>query len=99
MVKSVSSASKNLIRSVKNNRVLMLVCMFAVMGFAVVVINYLQRKTLERFTDVVSAYKEETGSELDAHQHGSLHKDCAHDTNGSCGHTHTEAAAKDLGWS
>ena len=37
-------------KALKNNRILMIVCVFVVMGLAVALIQFLQEKTLERFT-------------------------------------------------
>ena len=61
----------------KNNRILMIVCVFVVMGLAVALIQFLQEKTLERFT---SAYTiANTPSELTGGEHGELHAGgCVH---------------------
>jgi hypothetical protein len=42
-------------KALKNNRILMIVCVFVVMGLAVVLIQFLQEKTLERF-QTISGY-------------------------------------------
>ena len=92
----VKSVARDLSKAVKSNRILMIVCAFVVMGAAVVLINHLQRKTLENFA--VSAYAED--AELNEAAHGELHADCQHGTHGSqgqCGHAHTAAAATAAG--
>ena len=92
MVKLVRSAANKLTTLVKGNRILMIVCVFLVMGFAVTLINYLQNKTLERFVSAI----DRSGQELTTGQHGSLHKDCVHVNNDGnhhlCNHVHTSNA-------
>ena len=92
MVKSVRSAANKLTTLVKGNRILMIVCVFLVMGFAVTLINYLQNKTLERFVSAIGR----SGQELTTGQHGSLHKECVHVNNDGnhhlCNHVHNSNA-------
>lgn len=82
-------------KALKNNRILMIVCVFVVMGLAVALIQFLQEKTLERFT---SAYKVSNSTELSGGAHGALHAGgCDHVNNDgvhhTCGHAHTENTA------
>ena len=85
-------------KALKNNRILMIVCVFVVMGLAVALIQFLQEKTLERFTSAYSINTEP--SELSGGAHGELHAGgCIHDnTDGkhTCGHAHGENEAKKL---
>ena len=98
MVKQVKSAANKLAKLVKSNRILMIVCVFLVMGLAITLINYLQNKTLERFA---SAYTlTETTEELNAGNHGSKHMKCDHKNDTSdhhhlCGHVHGSNAVNE----
>ena len=89
----VKQTVNKLAKALKSNRILMIVCVFVVMGLAVALIQFLQEKTLERFT---SAFKM-NGTTLDEAQHGVLHAECNHkNTDGTkhtCGHAHTANAA------
>jgi hypothetical protein len=85
-------------KAVKNNRILMIVCVFVVMGLAVALIQFLQEKTLERFT---SAYRVSNSEKLSGGTHGTLHGDgCVHVNeqgyHHTCGHAHTKKAAEIL---
>lgn len=100
MVKSVKKGVSSIAKSIARNRILMIVCVFVVMGLAVGLINYLQKKTIERFASAY-VYDSNDGSttELDeGTKHGNLHKDCKHVNNEgyhhTCGHAHTEDAAE-----
>jgi hypothetical protein len=83
-------------KAIKSNRILMIVCVFVVMGLAVMLIQFLQEKTLERFT---SAYTiASTPAELSEGEHGEKHAaECVHLNNEgghhTCGHAHTENTA------
>ena len=95
MAKQAKSVANKLAKLVKSNRILMIVCVFLVMGLAITLINYLQNKTLERFE---SAYTlNETAVELSAGLHGSKHVDCDHINSDGvhhvCGHVHDSDAA------
>ena len=85
-------------KALKNNRILMIICVFVVMGLAVALIQFLQEKTLERFTSAYALNNDIT--ELTGGAHGELHADgCIHDnTNGThtCGHAHNENRATEL---
>ena len=84
-------------KALKNNRILMIVCVFVVMGLAVALIQFLQEKTLERFTSAYALNNDMTG--LTGGGHGELHAGCVHDnTDGkhTCGHAHTEETAEIL---
>ena len=85
-------------KALKNNRILMIVCVFVVMGLAVALIQFLQEKTLERFTSAYSINTEP--SELSGGAHGELHAGgCIHDnTDGkhTCGHAHGANEAQKL---
>jgi len=87
-------------KALKNNRILMIVCVFVVMGLAVALIQFLQEKTLERFTSAWTVETQGGTSELTEGEHGELHADgCIHDnTDGkhTCGHAHGEDEAKKL---
>lgn len=91
-------------KALKTNRILMIVCVFVVMGLAVALIQFLQEKTLERFTSAYALNSINEPTELNGGAHGELHvKDngtpCVHDnTDGThtCGHAHTENRAKEL---
>ena len=92
----VKNSLNKVAKALKNNRILMIVCVFVVMGLAVALIQFLQEKTLERFT---SAYTiANTPSELSGGAHGALHGDgCVHvndqGNHHTCGHAHTENTA------
>lgn len=92
----VNKVFANLLKKLKNNRILMIACVFIVMGVSVALIQFLQEKTLEKFA---SAYKTSNRTELSEGEHGLLHADCDHiNEDGSshtCGHAHTEDAASD----
>lgn len=87
-------------KALKNNRILMIVCVFVVMGLAVALIQFLQEKTLERFTGAYALNNNNNPSELSGGAHGKLHAGgCIHDnTDGThtCGHAHNENRAKEL---
>jgi ABC-type nickel/cobalt efflux system permease component RcnA len=97
MVKQVVD---KLAKALKSNRILMIICVFVVMGLAVTLIQFVQQKTLERFT---SAYKTSNSTVLEGTEHGELHADgCLHEENTdgyrhTCGHAHTENAATAAG--
>lgn len=96
MVKQAKVVANKLAKSVQSNRILMIVCVFIVMGLAVALINYLQNKTLERFTQQVVDLSDL--SELTTAEHGNDHKDCAHQNEDGrrhfCGHCHTPGCAE-----
>ena len=84
-------------KALKNNRILMIVCVFIVMGLAVALIQFLQEKTLERFTSAYALNNSIT--ELTGGEHGKLHDGCVHDnTDGkhTCGHAHGANEAQKL---
>jgi hypothetical protein len=92
MVKTVKAAVGQVSKVLKNNRILMIVCVFVVMGLAVGLINYLQRQTLERF---YVAYKLDGATELTQDELKNLHADCKHDQGShfkTCGHVHAKDA-------
>ena len=95
MVRKLNKVAKAL----KNNRILMIVCVFVVMGLAVALIQFLQEKTLERFTSAY-ALNNNNPSVLTGGEHGEYHANgCVHDnTDGThtCGHAHNENRAKEL---
>ena len=90
MVKQARAAAKKVANLVKSNRILMIVCVFLVMGLAITLINYLQNKTLERFASAMTL--NETPLELEGGAHGSKHQDCKHINDAGvhhlCGHVH-----------
>ena len=86
-------------RALKTNRILMIVCVFVVMGLAVALIQFLQEKTLERFTSAYALNNSMT--ELDGGAHGEYHANgCVHDhangTKHTCGHAHNANRADQL---
>ena len=98
MVKQAKVVANKLAKSVQSNRILMIVCVFIVMGLAVALINYLQNKTLERFTQQVVDLVDLTNPELDTAAHGNRHKECKHQNEDGkrhfCGHCHTPGCAE-----
>lgn len=92
----INKVFANLLKKFKNNRILMIASVFIVMGVSVALIQFLQEKTLERFT---SAYKTSNRTELSEGEHGLLHADCDHinedGNHHTCGHAHTKEAASD----
>jgi hypothetical protein len=54
MVKEAKKVVGNLAKVMKSNRILMIVCVFVVMGLAVALIQFLQDKTLERFANATA---------------------------------------------
>ena len=99
MVKEAKKVVGNLAKVMKSNRILMIVCVFVVMGLAVALIQFLQNKTLERFETMytVNANGNITGVEELA-KHGDNHTNCEHKNDlgisHTCGHFHSEKAAK-----
>lgn len=57
-------------KALKNNRILMIVCVFVVMGLAVGLIQFLQEKTLERFTSAYALNNNNDPSALTEGEHG-----------------------------
>lgn len=98
MVKQAKVVANKLAKSVQSNRILMIVCVFIVMGLAVALINYLQNKTLERFTQQVVDLDADGYPELTTAKHGNRHKDCKHQNEDGkrhfCGHCHTPGCAE-----
>ena len=86
-------------KALKNNHILMIVCVFVVMGLAVALIQFLQEKTLERFTGYALNNNTEPTA-LTGGEHGELHANgCVHDTEEgthTCGHAHNENRATEL---
>ena len=87
-------------KALKNNRILMIVCVFVVMGLAVALIQFLQEKTLERFTSAYALNNNTNPTALTGGEHGEYHANgCVHDTEDgthTCGHAHNENRAKEL---
>ena len=99
MVKEAKKVVGNLAKVMKSNRILMIVCVFVVMGLAVALIQFLQDKTLERFANATAyTIAEESPGELELAVHGNRHQSCKHVNNEgihhTCGHAHTSNAAK-----
>lgn len=99
MVKEAKKVVGNLAKVMKSNRILMIVCVFVVMGLAVALIQFLQDKTLERFANATAyTIAEESPVELELAVHGNRHKSCEHvndeGVHHTCGHAHTSNAAK-----
>jgi hypothetical protein len=90
-------ALNKIAKAIKSNRILMIVCVFFVMGVSVALIQFLQEKTLERFSAYTIA---NSPSELTGGKHGEKHAGCAHLNNNNghhtCGHAHTENTAETL---
>ena len=95
MVKQAKAVANKLAKLVKSNRILMIVCVFLVMGLAITLINYLQSKTLERFASAINL---SNSTDLEGGAHGSKHKDCKHiNDDGNhhlCGHVHGSNAVE-----
>jgi hypothetical protein len=96
MANKVKSAVSNVAKAIKNNRILMIVCVFIVMGLAVALINYLQDRTIEMFSAYI-ANDDGNLTELSEQEHGDLHANCKHiddDLHSTCGgHGHDEDGA------
>ena len=86
-------------KALKNNHILMIICVFVVMGLAVALIQFLQEKTLERFTSAYALNNSTTvlngGAHGEYHANGCVHDD-ANGTTHTCGHAHNENRAKEL---
>lgn len=100
MVKEAKKVVGNLAKVMKSNRILMIVCVFVVMGLAVALIQFLQNKTLERFETMYTiAANDEIEAVEELGKHGNTHSNgCVHKNNlgvsHTCGHAHSEKAAK-----
>ena len=105
----VNKTINTLEKVIKKNHILMIICIFLVMGLAVTLIQFLQEKTFEKFTttttdtsNIESAYKilQNATESLNPIEHGELHKNCVHiDNNGklhTCGHVHNKTIQQQL---
>jgi hypothetical protein len=96
MVNKIKSTVSNIAKAIKNNRILMIVCVFIVMGLSIALINYLQEQTIEMFSAYI-ANDDNNITELDENAHGVLHVNCKHVDNelhSTCGgHGHNKDGA------
>lgn len=95
MTNKVKSTINNVAKAIKNNRILMIVCVFIVMGLSVALINYLQDQTIEMFSAYITN-NDGNVTELDEQEHGELHTVCKHidgDLHSTCGHGHNKDGA------
>jgi flagellar biosynthesis/type III secretory pathway M-ring protein FliF/YscJ len=57
MINNIKSVVNNVTNAIKNNRILMIMCVFIIMGLAVALINYLQSRTIEMFSVYANNYR------------------------------------------
>ena len=72
MANKIKSTVSNIAKAIKNNRILMIVCVLIVMGLSVALINYLQDQTIEMFSAYIASYDVNV-TELDEQEQCGLH--------------------------